>query len=74
MALSKILLFSFLTIFTSCNGQEKTNPPKDPITFKPSPAVIRNFKKVTMAPDFDNYLSQSIYPKYFSGFEREFMV
>lgn len=56
MALSKILLFSFLTIFISCNGQQKTNAPKDPNTSKPSPTVIRNFKAVAMAPDFDTTL------------------
>ena len=56
MALNKILLFSFLTIFTSCNGQEKTNTPKDSNTSKPSPTVIRNFKAVSIAPDFDTTL------------------
>ena len=56
MALNKILFFSFLTIFTSCIGQEKTNTPKDPNTSKPSPTVVRNFKAVGMAPDFDTTL------------------
>src|SRR5688500_2921682 len=56
MALNKILLFSFLTIFTSCNGQEKTKTLKDPNSSKPSPTVIRNFKAVAMAPDFDTTL------------------
>ena len=56
MASNKILLFSFLTIFTYCNGQEKTNALKDPNTSKPGPTVIRNFKAVGMAPDFDTTL------------------
>lgn len=50
MALNKILLFSFFTIFTSCYGQEKAN------TSKPSPTVIKNFKSVALAPDFDTTL------------------
>jgi ligand-binding sensor domain-containing protein len=56
MILNKVLLFILLTIFSSCNGQEKTNPPKDLITSKPSPTVIRKFKAVTMPPDFDTTL------------------
>ncbi len=56
MALSKILLFSFLTIFTACSGQEKTNTFKVPNTIKPSPRVIKNFKSVALAPDFDTTL------------------
>jgi ligand-binding sensor domain-containing protein len=56
MALNKILLLSCLTIFTSCNGQEKTNPGKDPNTPKPSPAIIKNFRASATAPDFDTTL------------------
>ena len=56
MTLNKILLFSFLTIFTSCNGQEKTNTLKVLSTFNPSPTVIKNFKAVGLAPDFDTTL------------------
>ena len=56
MELKKILLFSFLTIFTSCDGQVKINIPEDPNTSKPSPTVIRNFKAVGMHPDFDTTL------------------
>lgn len=56
MALKKILFFGFLTIFTSCNGQEKTNTFKDPNTSNQSPQVIKNFKAVAMAPDFDTTL------------------
>ena len=56
MTLNKTLLFIFLTIFTSCNGQEKTNTLKDPNTSKPGPTVVRNFKAVAMDPDFDTTL------------------
>ena len=56
MTLSKILLPIFLTIFTSCNGQEKPNTVKEPNTSKPSPKVIRNFKAIGLAPDFDTTL------------------
>ncbi|NUQ22402.1 MAG: regulator [Saprospiraceae bacterium] len=56
MTLHKVLFFSFLTIFTSCNGQEKSNTLKDPITSKPGPTVIKNFKTVAVAPDFDTTL------------------
>jgi ligand-binding sensor domain-containing protein len=54
--LNKILLFSFLTIFTSCKGQEKTNTSKDQNTPKSGPVVIRNFKAGSFAPDFDTTL------------------
>ena len=56
MALNKILLFSFLTVFTSCNGQEKTNTLNAYNSFKLSPTVIRNFKAKAMAPNFDTTL------------------
>jgi ligand-binding sensor domain-containing protein len=56
IAMNKILLFSLLTIFTSCNGQEKTNTLKGPNTSYPGPTVIRNFKAVGVAPDFDTTL------------------
>ncbi len=56
MALNKILLFTFLTIFTSCSGQEKTTIFKVPNTTKPSPTVVKNFKSVALAPDFDTTL------------------
>jgi ligand-binding sensor domain-containing protein len=56
IALNKILVFSFLTIFTSCNAQEKTNTLTDTNTSKPAPTVVRNFKAVAMAPDFDTTL------------------
>jgi ligand-binding sensor domain-containing protein len=56
MTLNNILLFSFLTIFTSCNGQEKTNLLKDLNLSEPGPTVIKNFKAVAVAPDFDTTL------------------
>ena len=54
--MNKILLFSFLTVFASCNGQEKTKTAKDTNTPKPGPTVIRNFKAGSFAPDFDTTL------------------
>ena len=45
-----------MTIFTSCNGQEKTNTLKGHNTSQPSPTVIRNFKAVGLAPDFGTTL------------------
>jgi ligand-binding sensor domain-containing protein len=56
MSLNKILLFSFLTFFITCNGQEKANTLKDPNASKLSPIVIKNFKAVAMAPGFDTTL------------------
>ena len=64
MTLNKILLFSFLAICISCNGQERTNTDKEEKAntatasnaAKPSPTVIRSFKAVGLAPDFDTTL------------------
>lgn len=56
MALNKILLFGFLTIFASCKGQEKTSTPDEPNTSGQSPTIIRKVKAVAMAPDFDTTL------------------
>jgi recombinational DNA repair ATPase RecF len=56
MELSIVLLFSFLTIFTSCNGQEKTNILEDSNASRPGLALIRNFKTRAMASDFDTTL------------------
>lgn len=56
MALNNLLLFSFLTIFTACKGQVKTNTPKDLILSEPGPTVIKNFKSVGVAPSFDTTL------------------
>ena len=55
VALNKILVFSFLIIFT-VNGQIKTNTRKAPNTSKPGPTVIRNFVAIGLAPDFDTTL------------------
>lgn len=49
-------LLLVLIYFTSCNGQEKTNPLKYPNTSLESPKVIRNFKAVAVPPDFDTTL------------------
>jgi len=56
MTLDQTLLFIFLAFFTSCNGQEKAKTSQYPNTLKPSPIVIRNFKAVPVAPDFDTTL------------------
>lgn len=56
VALSKILLFSFLTFFASCNRQEKINTPKNPNTSQYGPKIIRNVKAIAIAPDFDTTL------------------
>jgi len=56
MRLNKHLLFGFLTICTSCSGQEKTNTLKDPNISQPAPTVIKHFKAVGFAPDFDTTL------------------
>ncbi|MCE2789998.1 MAG: regulator [Saprospiraceae bacterium] len=56
MTLSKILLFSFLTTVISCKGQENTNPVKRPNPSKPRPTVVKNFRSVGLAPDFDTTL------------------
>lgn len=56
MALRNLLLFSFLTIFTTCKGQVKTNASKDLILSEPGPTVIKSFKGVAVAPDFDTTL------------------
>lgn len=58
MTLTQIVLLSFLTIFTSCNGQEKvkTKTQKDSDTSKPGLTVVKNFNSVGLSPDFDNTL------------------
>ena len=56
MTMNKILLFNFLTILTYCNGQEKVNTGKELNTTNASPKVIRNFKAIGFAPDFDTTL------------------
>jgi ligand-binding sensor domain-containing protein len=54
--MNKILLFSFLTILASCNGQVKVNTGIKPDTSKSSPTVIKSFQSVSLAPDFDTTL------------------
>jgi len=56
MALRKLFLFGFLAIFTSCNGQVKTNTPKTTSAARPSPTVIRSVKAAALAPDYDTTL------------------
>ena len=53
MALNRLLLFSLLTIFISCNGQEKTGTAKDQNSSKQSPTVIRNLNATDLATNFD---------------------
>ncbi|MBL7825686.1 MAG: regulator [Saprospiraceae bacterium] len=56
MPLYQLLLFSFLTLVTSCRGQVKTDAPGSTSNYKPVPDVIRNFKAKGVAPDFDTTL------------------
>ena len=56
MALHKLLLPTILMIFASCNGQETTNTIQGPITVHSSPTVVKGFKTVGLAPDFDTTL------------------
>ena len=56
MPFHNILLLSLLALFTSCNGQEKTSSPQQSNTPQASPTVIKNFKAVALAPDFDTTL------------------
>ena len=48
--------FLFLSVFSSCKGQEKPNPPSALNSSKSGPTVIRNFKAAVLAPDFDSTL------------------
>ena len=56
MNLSKILWLVFFIIFTSCLGQEKKSTIKEQISGKSNPTIVRNFKAVALAPDFDTTL------------------
>ncbi|MBK7809810.1 MAG: regulator [Saprospiraceae bacterium] len=56
MSLNKILWFVFFSIFTSCFGQEKKSTIKEHIPGKSNPTIVRNFKAVAVAPDFDTML------------------
>lgn len=55
MKYAPIYMLCLVFVF-SCNGQEKTNTLKALNTSKPSPTVIRNFKAIGLAPDFDTTL------------------
>ena len=52
----KIVLFVFLTTFFSCKGQEQPTKLKDPYTSASGPTIIKNFKAIAVAPDFDTTL------------------
>lgn len=56
MVWCKIVLFVFLTTFFSCKGQEQPIKLKDPYTSASGPTIIKNFKAVAVAPDFDTTL------------------
>jgi ligand-binding sensor domain-containing protein len=56
MPLNNLLFFGFLIICTYGHGQEKSSARKNVITSKSNPTVIRNFKSVGKAPDFDTTL------------------
>lgn len=56
MTLNKIVLCSLLTMLTACHGQEKASTGKEASKPRPSPTVIKNFKSVALAPDFDTTL------------------
>ncbi len=51
-----VALFSMLVCCTFCKGQEKPNTFNGLTISKSSPTVIRNFKAVGLAPDFDTTL------------------
>jgi ligand-binding sensor domain-containing protein len=54
MRLNKIVLFSFVSIISSCINQEIKNTSNEPGKSKPIPTIIKNFR--TTAPDFDTTL------------------
>jgi ligand-binding sensor domain-containing protein len=56
MTFTKIVLLTCFTIFSSCNGQEKTNKDQVPNIAKPGPIIIKKFRTSTVAPDFDTTL------------------
>ncbi|MBL7798227.1 MAG: regulator [Saprospiraceae bacterium] len=56
MALDKILLFAFLTIFSSCDGQEKTYTPMLPGASQNNPRVVSKSPAVPLPPDNDTTL------------------
>lgn len=56
MALNKLFLFVFSTFITSAYGQEKASSYNYPNASNLSPTVIKNFKAVGLAPDYDTTL------------------
>lgn len=56
LPLNKLLLCTFLLIFTFCTAQVTKDTPTPSNISKLSPTVIKNFKPVAMAPDFDTTL------------------
>lgn len=54
--MNKTLLFSLLTIFSACHGQENAAAPQTQPAYKTHPTVVRNFKATAVAPDFDTTL------------------
>jgi ligand-binding sensor domain-containing protein len=56
MTLNKSILLAFLGFAYSCTGQIKSDNEAKSNTSKSSPIVIKNFKAVRLAPDFDTTL------------------
>ena len=56
MTLDRILLLIFLSICTSCFGQEKANRPNSANIFKPNPTVIRKPNSTGIIPGMDSLL------------------
>ncbi|MEZ4919954.1 MAG: two-component regulator propeller domain-containing protein [Saprospiraceae bacterium] len=55
-AWSKLLLLGFLLISSACSSQERNKVSNDLSSPKPIPQVVKNFKAVALAPDFDTTL------------------
>lgn len=56
MVFKKVWLFSFVTMFSFCHGQEKSNTANPTVDYKSLPKIIKNFEAVPLAPDFDTAL------------------
>lgn len=54
--MNKLVILSLVIFYTSCEGQEKPPISKKPLTPGSGPTIIRNFKAVAIAPDFDTTL------------------
>lgn len=54
--MNKLIFCFFLSILTSCKGQEIINSSQVPIPSISSPRVIKNFAAAAVAPDFDTTL------------------